>query len=127
HELDSLILDEPFSGLDLLNKEVIEEIISDQAKAGRSAIFSTHPMQHAERLCRRVVILRKGRKAFEGTIEESRRLLPHRVRLDAEVDLSFLAGVPGVARLEPPKEGRHVWEAILAQGTEPGALLAACV
>ena len=127
HEPDFLILDEPFSGLDPLNQQVIEEIIRDQAKAGRSAIFSTHTMQHAERLCRRVIILRRGRKAFGGTIEEARRLLPRRVRLDAEVDLSFLAGVSGVARLEPPREGRHVWEAVLAQGTEPGALLAACV
>ena len=127
HEPDFLILDEPFSGLDPLNQQVIEDIIRDQARAGRSAIFSTHTMQHAERLCRRVIILRKGKKAFEGTIEESRRLLPRRVRMDANVDLSFLAGVPGVSRLDAPQPGRHIWEAVLAHGTEPGALLAACV
>jgi ABC-2 type transport system ATP-binding protein len=127
HEPDFLILDEPFSGLDPLNQQIIEDIIRDQAKAGRCAIFSTHTMQHAERLCRRVVILRQGRKAFEGTVEESRRLLPRRVRLDAEADLSFLASLPGISRLEPPSEGRHVWEAVLAQGTEPGVLLAACM
>jgi ABC-2 type transport system ATP-binding protein len=127
HEPDFLILDEPFSGLDPLNQQVIEDIIRDQAKAGRSAIFSTHTMQHAERLCRRIIILRRGRKAFEGTIAEARRLLPRRVRLDASVDLSFLAGIPGVGRLEAPGPGRHAWEAILAQDTEPGVLLAACV
>ena len=127
HEPDFLILDEPFSGLDPLNQQIIEDIIRDQAKAGRCAIFSTHTMQHAERLCRRVVILRKGRKAFEGTVEESRRLLPRRVRLDADADLSFLASIPGIARLEAPREGQHLWEAVLAQGTEPGVLLAACM
>ncbi len=126
HGPDFLILDEPFSGLDPLNQQVIEAIIRDQAGAGRSAIFSTHTMQHAERLCRRIIILRKGRKAFEGTVEEARRLLPRRVRLEADADLSFLAGVPGV-RLEPPKPQTRIWEAILAQQTEPGALLAACV
>ena len=127
HEPDFLILDEPFSGLDPLNQQVIEDIIRDQAKAGRSAIFSTHTMQHAERLCRRVIILRQGRKAFEGTVAEARRMLPHRVRLEAASDLSFLANVPGIERLERPGDGGRIWEAVLAQGTEPGALLAACV
>jgi len=84
-------------------------------------------MQHAERLCRRILILRKGEKAFEGSIEESRRLLPRRVRLEAAEDLSFIAGLAGVNRLEPPGPGRQAWEAVLAGGTEPGALLAACV
>ena len=127
HEPDFLILDEPFSGLDPLNQQVIEEIIRDQAKAGRSAIFSTHTMQHAERLCRRIIILRQGRKAFEGTVEESRRLLPRRVRLEAAADLSFLAGVSGIDRLVAPQAAGQFWEAVLAQGTQPGALLAACV
>jgi ABC-2 type transport system ATP-binding protein len=127
HEPDFLILDEPFSGLDPLNQQTIEEIIRDQAKAGRSAIFSTHTMQHAERLCQRVIILRQGRKAFEGTVEEARRMLPRRVRLEAAADLSFLAGIPGIARLEAPRPGTAIWEAVLVQGTEPGALLAACV
>ncbi len=127
HEPDFLILDEPFSGLDPLNQQVIEEIIRDQARAGRSAIFSTHTMQHAERLCRRVIILRQGSKAFEGTVEDARRILPRRVRLEAASDLSFLARLPGIERLERPGHGGRIWEAVLAQGTEPGALLAACV
>ncbi len=127
HEPEFLILDEPFSGLDPINQQTIEDIIRDQAKAGRSAIFSTHTMQHAERLCRRILILRKGRKAFEGSVEDARRLLPRRVRLEAAADLSFIAGVPGVDRLEPPQDGRRIWEAILANRTEPGVLLAACM
>lgn len=127
HGPEFLILDEPFSGLDPLNQQALEEIIRDQTKAGRCAIFSTHTMQHAERLCRRILILRKGRKAFEGSLEESRRLVPRRVRLEAAADLSFIAGLPGVSRLEPPVQGRPVWEAVLANRTEPGTLLAACM
>jgi ABC-2 type transport system ATP-binding protein len=127
HAPDLLILDEPFSGLDPLNQQVIEEILRDEARAGRAVIFSTHTMQQAERLCRRILILRKGAKAFEGTVDESRRLLPRRVRLEAAADLSFLAGLPGVSRLDRPHEGRPVWEAVLANRTEPGTLLAACV
>ena len=127
HGPDLLILDEPFSGLDPLNQQLIEGILLGEAKAGRSVIFSTHTMQQAERLCRRILILRRGRKAFEGSVEESRRLLPRRVRLEAAADLAFIAALPGVERLEPPGDGRPAWEAVLGNGTEPGALLAACV
>jgi ABC-2 type transport system ATP-binding protein len=127
HGPDLLILDEPFSGLDPLNQQLIEGIFRTEAEAGRSIVFSTHTMQQAERLCRRVLILRDGAKAFEGTIEEARRLLPRRVRLEAPADLSFLARLAGVQALLPPAEGRRGWEVELANGTEPGALLAACV
>jgi ABC-2 type transport system ATP-binding protein len=127
HEPEILILDEPFTGLDPLNQQTIEGLIRDHAAAGRAVLFSTHTMQHAERLCRRILILRDGAKAFEGSIEESRRLLPRRVRLEAAEDLSFIAGVAGVAGLEPPGPGRPAWEAMLAGTTEPGALLAACI
>jgi ABC-2 type transport system ATP-binding protein len=84
-------------------------------------------MQQAERLCRRVLILKGGAKAFEGTVEEARRLLPRRVRLEAPVDLTFLGALPGVSALIAPCDGRRGWEAVLATDTEPGALLAACV
>jgi len=127
HGPDLLILDEPFSGLDPLNQQLIEGILLGETRVGRSVIFSTHTMQQAERLCRRILILRRGSKAFEGSVEQSRRLLPRRVRLEAATDLSFIAALPGVERLEPPVEGRRAWEAVLGNGTEPGALLAACI
>jgi len=127
HQPELMILDEPFTGLDPLNQQTIEALISDTAAAGRAVLFSTHTMQHAERLCRRILILRRGEKAFEGSVEESRRLLPRRVRLEAAQDLSFIAGLAGVARLDPPGPGRPAWEALLAGSTEPGSLLAACV
>ena len=127
HGPDLLILDEPFSGLDPLNQQIIEGIIADEARAGRSIIFSTHTMQHAERLCRRVLILRRGEKVFDGTVDEARRLLPRRVRVEAAVSLSFLADLAGVVGLVAPAPGSRVWEVVLANGAEPGPLLAACV
>jgi ABC-2 type transport system ATP-binding protein len=127
HQPELMILDEPFTGLDPLNQQTIETLISETATAGRAVLFSTHTMQHAERLCRRILILRRGEKAFEGSIEESRRLLPRRVRLEAAEDLSFIAGLVGVSRLDPPGPGRPAWEALLAGNTEPGSLLAACM
>jgi len=127
HRPDLLILDEPFTGLDPLNQKIIETIIADEAAAGRSIIFSTHTMQHAERLCRRVVILRRGDKAFDGTVDEARRLLPRRVRIEAPEDLSYLAELAGVRSIAPPPPGSRIWEAVLANGAEPGQLLAACI
>ncbi|MEA1620084.1 ATP-binding cassette domain-containing protein, partial [Erythrobacter sp. T5W1-R] len=67
-----LILDEPFSGLDPVNQGLLEDEILRAAGTGAAVIFSTHVMQHAERLCERILLLRKGRKRFEGTIAEAR-------------------------------------------------------
>ncbi|MFO1057328.1 MAG: ATP-binding cassette domain-containing protein [Dongiaceae bacterium] len=127
HEPELLILDEPFSGLDPIAQEAVEAMIREQAAAGRSVLVSTHGMALAERLCDRILILRRGETAFAGSVAEARRLLPRRVRLECGRDLGFLAALPGVRALHPPAPGGETWEAVLGQGAEPGALLAACI
>jgi len=67
-----LILDEPFSGLDPVNQGLLEEQIRRMSAAGSTVVFSTHVMQHAERLCDRLLLLARGRKKFEGTLDEAR-------------------------------------------------------
>ena len=59
HDPKLVILDEPFSGLDPVNQQVMEDIIRDMANRGRTVLFSTHVMQHAERLCERILLLTK--------------------------------------------------------------------
>lgn len=77
HRPQLLVLDEPFSGLDALNQEKLEQLIRDQAAAGTTVIFSTHVIAHAERLCERVAIIAEGKVAFEGRVDEARdRLRP---------------------------------------------------
>src|SRR3974390_1700025 len=88
HDPEFVILDEPFSGLDPVNQQVMEELIRDMAQRKRTVLFSTHVMQHAERLCDRIVLLAKGRKIFDGTIPDAKRLLPRRVRLRSADDVS---------------------------------------
>ena len=66
HEPELLILDEPFSGLDPINQKTLEDLIAEQRAGGRTIIFSTHVMQHAERLCDRFLIIARGKKRFEG-------------------------------------------------------------
>ena len=126
HEPELLILDEPFSGLDPINQNELEAAIRRLAKAGTTILFSTHTMSHAERLCDRFVILRKGRKAFDGTLGDARAAVPRTVKIEADGDLSFLRDVNGVTSLTPPSEGSHHWEVTLGRGAEPQVVLAAC-
>ena len=70
HRPDFLILDEPFSGLDPVNQQALEDLIIDEHKRGATIVFSTHVMEHAERLCEKIVMMARGRKVFDGTLEE---------------------------------------------------------
>ena len=73
HEPDLLILDEPFSGLDPLNVELLKKIILDLKSAGRTIIFSTHQMEVAEQICDDICLLNRSRKVFEGSLREVKR------------------------------------------------------
>lgn len=73
HEPDLLILDEPFSGLDPVNVEVLKEIILELKGAGKTIIFSTHQMEVAEKICDDICLLNRSRKVLEGSIREVKR------------------------------------------------------
>jgi ABC-2 type transport system ATP-binding protein len=120
-----LILDEPFSGLDPVNQKVLEDLVVEMAEAGSTVVFSTHIMQHAERLTDRIVLLARGRKVFEGTQEQARATLPGRLRLESQNDPSGLPGVASAKRSETD-QGWTSWDVSLTQGTTPGHLLQAC-
>jgi ABC-2 type transport system ATP-binding protein len=64
HEPELVILDEPFSGLDPVNAELMREIILQMKREGRTVIFSTHVMEHAEQLCDYIFLINKGRKVL---------------------------------------------------------------
>ena len=124
HDPEFVILDEPFSGLDPVNQTVMEDIITDLRSRGRTMIFSTHVMAHAERLCDRLVIIARGRSLFDGTPAEARRTLPRRVRLTSDSGLEPLRELPGVLALQAAPEG--AWELQLHDGADPQAILEAC-
>jgi len=65
-----LILDEPFSGLDPVNLELLREAIQEVRARGTTIIFSTHEMDVAERMCERVFMIHQGRKVLDGTIAQ---------------------------------------------------------
>ncbi len=70
HDPDLVILDEPFSGLDPVNSQVMKDVVVDLAKSGKTVLFSTHIMEQAERMCDRIVIIARGRKIVDGSIAE---------------------------------------------------------
>ena len=86
HKPRLIVLDEPFSGLDAINQQKLEQLIRDQAASGVTVIFSTHVIAHAERLCERVAIIAEGRAAFEGAVDEARNRLRPIVHLRTRSD-----------------------------------------
>jgi ABC-2 type transport system ATP-binding protein len=100
HQPEFVILDEPFSGLDPVNQQGLEAMIRDLAAGGATVLFSTHVMQHAERLCDKVVLLARGRKAFEGTVDQAKATSPRFLELDGAIGAADAAALPGVADVE---------------------------
>ena len=70
HEPSLIILDEPFSGLDPVNSNLIKDEIYALAKKGTSIIFSTHRMEQVEEICDHIVLVNKGQKVLDGGVKE---------------------------------------------------------
>jgi ABC-2 type transport system ATP-binding protein len=121
-----LILDEPFSGLDPVNQKVLEELVLEAAGRGSTVIFSTHVMQHAERLANRLVLLSRGKKVFEGTQDEARRTLPSQLAMTCRGDPASLKGVLSADRKANAADGWSEWTVNLAPGIEAGDVLEIC-
>ena len=131
HEPEFVILDEPFSGLDPVNQDVMEGVIRDMRDTGRTVIFSTHVMEHAERLCDRISLIAHGRKIFDGSLQEARSAMPRRLVIETDADPAPLARVAGVRSIEPAPSGEGDapngrWELTLSQAARPDDVLAAC-
>ena len=94
---DLVILDEPFSGLDPVNMEVLREAVLGLRERGATVIFSTHDMAIAERMCDRIFMIYRGRKVLDGSLEEIQSEYGQdtvRVRIGAGA--KTLKGMPGV-------------------------------
>ncbi|HEV7779955.1 MAG TPA: ATP-binding cassette domain-containing protein [Chitinophagaceae bacterium] len=73
HEPKLIILDEPFSGLDPVNSNLIKEEIFNLAKGGATIIFSTHRMEQVEEICDHITLVNKGKKILDGTVKQVRQ------------------------------------------------------
>jgi ABC-2 type transport system ATP-binding protein len=73
HEPDLVVLDEPFSGLDPINADVLEDVIRELREAGRTVLFASHRMEAVESLCDDVVLVARGRVVLSGPLREVKR------------------------------------------------------
>lgn len=70
HQPQLIILDEPFSGLDPLNANLIKDEIFNLAKSGSTIIFSTHRMEQVEEICNHIILMNLGKKILDGTVKQ---------------------------------------------------------
>jgi ABC-2 type transport system ATP-binding protein len=130
HEPDLIIFDEPFSGLDPVNQRVLEDTIRTEAEAGRTILFSTHVMEHAERLCDRILLIAQGAKAFEGTVPEALALAPSVAMLETDGDFDLAAALAPRGfniSFDGEEHGNRRWRAKLENGHDSRQLLQARV
>jgi ABC-2 type transport system ATP-binding protein len=73
HDPELVILFEPFSGLDPVNSRTMREVVVELARQGRTVLFSTHIMEHAEQMCDRIVIIAHGEKKVDGALADVKR------------------------------------------------------
>jgi ABC-2 type transport system ATP-binding protein len=95
-----VILDEPFTGLDPVNTDILRDAVLGLRENGATVIFSTHDMSVAERMCDFIFMIFKGRKVLDGTLASIQNAYGHdtlRVRVeDGRESLDDLAGVESV-------------------------------
>ncbi|MEX0679905.1 MAG: ATP-binding cassette domain-containing protein [Balneolales bacterium] len=87
HDPDCLILDEPFSGLDPINSELLKKIMLELKQAGRTIFFATHRMEHAEQLCEDLALFNKGKLILSGEVAKIRASYGNnsiRIRFDGD-------------------------------------------
>jgi len=124
-----LILDEPFSGLDPVNSEVIKNAIIELKKQGTTIVFSTHDMDVAENMCDFIFMIHKGCKVIDGTLESIQDnygsdVVRVRLQNDVPIDLTRIEGVEQVTdfgrlqelRIRPGTDSQQVLTQLMDKG-----------
>jgi len=118
HDPDLIIMDDPFSGLDPVNTELLKGMLTDLRGQGKAVILSTHQMNQVEELCDRILMINRGRAVLYGSLEEIKsRYRSNSVHIDFKGELGE---VPGVTRTQAH---RGYTELLLGSGTTPQQVL----
>jgi ABC-2 type transport system ATP-binding protein len=92
-----LILDEPFSGLDPVNAQVLKDAVLEMRRRGTTVVFSTHDMATAEKMCDRIFMIFRGRKVLDGTLHDIQEQYgADTVRVRTARGIEALTGMPDI-------------------------------
>lgn len=109
HDPELIILDEPFSGLDPVNAELLNHLIKELNQQGRTIIFSTHILHQAEQICDRFFLINRGVKLLDATLEEIRaKFDPRTIRLETLNGATDFQSIPGVLGTRPIRDSAAV-------------------
>jgi len=109
HDPKLIILDEPFSGLDPVNSDLLKQAILDAKKRGAAIIFSSHDMENVEELCDKLIMLRDGQIVLHGTVREVRQSFGKtRIYVTTDKTIEELAMMEHVVAAKPLEEQRFV-------------------
>jgi ABC-2 type transport system ATP-binding protein len=118
-EPELLILDEPFEGLDPVNRVLITDLMKEFSARGTTILLSSHRMDQVEALCRHVFLIHQGRGILSGAVEDLKeRFADNALVLEADRDVQ---GHASVERAQPDGRGIKVW---LRPGCTPEAFVA---
>ncbi len=118
HEPRLLILDEPFSGLDPANREVVKKIILEQKRQGKTIVLSTHMMNEVEELCDRILMINLGRRVLYGSLDDIKARYASNC-----VYIEFTGRLPALDGIEKGNIRKNSAELYLRVDTTPQQLL----
>lgn len=109
HKPKLLILDEPFSGLDPVNVELLKNAVLSLKESGTTIVFSSHQMHHVEELCEHLCIMHKGKPVVHGALKEIKRAFGKKnLQIHADFSLDSLKSYPGVVKSTTTMEGMQL-------------------
>lgn len=118
HDPDLIIVDEPFSGLDPVNTNLIRQMILDMRDQGKAIIMSTHQMHQVEAMCDRIALLHNGRVVLDGPVLDVRRRFAGNT-----VEVSGVGPFDQMPQVERARHQNGAWQLTLAPEVSPQTLL----
>jgi ABC-2 type transport system ATP-binding protein len=109
HQPKLLILDEPFSGLDPVNVELLKDAVLELKESGTTIVFSSHRMEHVEEMCEHLCIMHKGSPVVHGSLKDIKRSFGKKnLVIHSDFSMDFLKDFPGVTKARVTTEGIHL-------------------
>lgn len=125
HEPDFVVLDEPFSGFDPINQELISDCIRELREGGMTILLSAHQMQLVERIADRILLINNGRELVSGTLAEIHKKTVSDIKIlvqfSGDADVSKFESIPQIRGFEQTENGQ--WEFFLDDASSLNAIL----